>query len=104
MAFVLGTSPGPRRMKVQWHGQQMFELDGIEELFPVAADIDSTDLRVGRKTFRMYYDKEKYPLKWEEGVYVFMALAGSGRAINICHGHKAQPKGASSLRHGRSDG
>lgn len=70
LGFVLGARPGPRRMTVQWQGLRTFDLDGVEELFPMAADIESTKLHVGSSIFKIYYDKERHMQNAEECVYV----------------------------------
>ncbi|KAI6022890.1 hypothetical protein BKA83DRAFT_2307042 [Pisolithus microcarpus] len=84
LGFVLGAVPGPRRMIVQGQGLPTFDIRGIEELFPLSTEIYSTHVRVGMCTFKVYYDKQRHVENREEAVYVFVGLASSGRAVNIC--------------------
>ncbi|KAI6165558.1 hypothetical protein EDD17DRAFT_1505627 [Pisolithus thermaeus] len=48
------------------------------------AVIYSTEIRVRTSQFEVYYDQEQHLHDHGNAVYVFVALASSGRPINIC--------------------
>lgn len=84
LVFLMGARTGPRRMDVRRDTSQPFCILPSRNAFPAGAAICAIHIHVGTQAFKVFFDKYTHDYDRDNALYVFVAMASSGRPINIC--------------------